>query len=1080
MPYSDAVRTYLGKIEGNLKAGNATEHTHRAALAELIESLAPGIRATNEPRRSDFGAIDYVVSRDHQGLALPIGYIEAKDVGKDLRREEVSEQMQRYRRSLSNLILTDYVEFRWYLDGELRDSTTLATRDRDGRLSLDRVGVGAVQDLLATFLAQAPPRTSSPQELAVRMAELTHTLRDHVIRALGHEGVEGDLNAQHEAFQRTLLPDLKPDEFADMYAQTVAYGLFSARAESPFSPSFSRTSASRLLPRTNPFLRRFFNEIAGPDLDERVAWIVDALAALLSAADIGEVLRDFGRRTRQEDPVVHFYETFLAKYDPRTREMRGVYYTPEPVVSYIVRSVDRLIRTQLGRSRGLADENTVILDPALGTGTFLYEVVNQIFEGFSGSNNLGAWPGYVEEKLLRRIFGFEILMAPYAIAHLKLGLLLRHTGYAARNPDERLGLYLTNTLAEGVDRPRIPFAGYISDEANAATGVKRDKPIEVVIGNPPYSGHSANRSKDDQGRDTWIGGLIRDYYRVDGQPLGERNPKMLQDDYVKFIRFGQWRIDQTGRGILAFISNNGYLDNPTFRGMRQSLMNTFSRIYILDLHGNSRKRERTPEGGPDENVFDIMQGVAIALFVKEPGVSGPAKVYHADLWGEREGKYKTLLESDVNTVAWSELTPKPPSYLFKPQSTDLLAEYECFWKVTEAIPVNATGITTHRDNFVLGFDEAELRTRIAHFLDPNLSDGFVKGRYLLPSDRLSVSTARKAIWDDGDVELAFIKCLYRPFDVRPLFYHDAVIERSRREVMRHVLTGENLGLITTRQTKETFGVLCSQLIVGHKSVAAYDRNYLFPLYLYPEPGQKYQRSDAIEAARKAIRGREGLEAKEMYARLQEVADLVRRLYPEEEYERWPNLAPGFIAEIELRMGLSWVPDGVGDLQNSFGPEDVFHYMYAVLHSPTYRSRYAPFLKSDFPRVPITSDVALFRDLARLGATLVNLHLLRAPELVESPVSFPEPGTNEVDRVRYDEQGESVFVNRTQHFANVPPTVWQLHVGGYQVAEKWLKDRKGRRLSYDDIEHYRRVVMALERTIHLMSEIDACIPSWPVE
>ena len=342
-------------------------------------------------------------------------------------------------------------------------------------------------------------------------------------------------------------------------------------------------------------------------MDERVAWLVETLSALLAHADMDAILENFGHSTRQEDPVVHFYETFLAAYNPQERERRGVYYTPEPVVSYIVRSVDHLLKEKFHRPTGLADTNTMILDPATGTGTFLYFVIREIYEALE--NQRGTWDTYVRNHLLPRVFGFELLMAPYTVAHMKLGIELREMGYTFRD-EGRLGVYLTNTLEETARASEAMFSQFIAEEADAATAVKRDRPIMVVLGNPPYSGHSANKGK-------WIDGLVRDYYFVDGQPLGERNPKWLQDDYVKFIRFGEWRINQTGEGVLAFVTNHGYLDNPTFRGMRQQLMQTFTDIYIIDLHGSARKKETAPDNSADENVFDIMQGIAIGIFVKQ-------------------------------------------------------------------------------------------------------------------------------------------------------------------------------------------------------------------------------------------------------------------------------------------------------------------------------------------------------------------------------------------------------------------------------------------------------------------------------
>ena len=419
-----------------------------------------------------------------------------------------------------------------------------------------------------------------------------------------------------------------------------------------------RDSAAGLLPETNPFLKKLFYHLAGPDVPDTVSWVVDDMVGLLNAADMEAVMSDFGRGSLEKDPVVHFYETFLAAYDPEKRKVRGVYYTPEPVVSYIVRGIDYLIKDRFNRPWGLADRNTLILDPACGTGTFLHSVISLIYETLCALGQDGGWKGkdrYVSQSLLPRIFGFELLMAPYAMAHLKLELLLRQKGFDFP-PGQRLGVYLTNTLEEKPPEvTHIPYAQSIAEESKAAVKIKKDDPIEVVLGNPPYAGHSANASlrwefkqkTKEKGKEigtrvlTFIGRLIEDYKQVDGKPLGEKNPKWLQDDYVKFLRWGQWRITRTGQGVLAMITNHGYLDNPTFRGMRQQLMQTFSEIYLLNLHGNAKKKEVCPDGSKDENVFDIQQGVAIGLFVRVPGSTGPARVHYADLWGSRDGKYQT-------------------------------------------------------------------------------------------------------------------------------------------------------------------------------------------------------------------------------------------------------------------------------------------------------------------------------------------------------------------------------------------------------------------------------------------------------
>lgn len=639
-----ALTQYLETIEQELLAGNSTEHTHRPALKALVESLSKGITATNEPQRVECGAPDLIVTKGE----IPLGYVEAKDVGASLDNSEKSEQLGRYRESLGNLILTDYLEFRWYVRpnrtkaneypiAQLRLTARLACVGKSGKLRLEKDGKKQFLELLNAFLNARVPTVQSAKELAVRMAALARLIRDTIRRALGEEAETGSLHQQMEAFRDVLLHDLTEDQFADMYAQTICYGLFAARCNVKGSEHFTREHAAYDLPKTNPFLRKMFNHIAGPELDERIAWAVDDLAELLHRSDISAILEDFGKSTRREDPVVHFYETFLAAYDPKMREARGVYYTPEPVVSYIVRSIDHILKTDF-KLAGLADSSKIrikspdgngeidvhkvlILDPATGTGTFLYGVINHIFESFK--KNRGMWSGYVSEHLLPRLFGFELLMAPYAVAHMKLGLQLDDTGYDF-NADERVGVYLTNTLEEAHSfSQRIPFTEWLAQEANEAGVIKKEEPVMVILGNPPYSGESKNPNEKDtltnkgakyisgwevgkggkpsalqktakratkKKQPTFIGRLMWDYFVVDGQRLKEKNPKWVNNDYVKFIRFAQWRIEKTGYGVLAFITDNSYLDGPTFRGMRQKLLDTFDDIYILNLHVIARRR----------------------------------------------------------------------------------------------------------------------------------------------------------------------------------------------------------------------------------------------------------------------------------------------------------------------------------------------------------------------------------------------------------------------------------------------------------------------------------------------------------
>jgi predicted helicase len=662
-----SIDAFLHKIEAQLKTGQATEHTYRPALEALFNATLTPAVATNEPKQASYGAPDFIIQ---QGNA-PIGHAEAKDVGlnldrfiadseREVPRTREGEQLKRYRAALPNLLYTDGLEWHWFVNGEPRldAPVSLGTWSKSSKKLKPAAGAAeAITTLLTRFKGQQVQTVSTPRELAYRLALAARWLCDTIKLVFQDEKQTGPLHGQVQAFRDTLLPNLSHDDFADMYAQTIVYGLFAARVAEPDRPGFSRYDAARFIPKTNPFLRRLFQEIAGYELDDRIAWLVDDCAALLARTDMGAVLQDFGKATMQQDPVVHFYETFLASYDPKMREARGVYYTPEPVVGYIVRSVDLLLQQHFHKASGLADEQTVILDPATGTGTFLNAVVDSIYETLKGQGMASYWNSYVPDKLLPRLFGFELLMAPYTIAHMKLGLLLKDQGYQFER-DERLGVYLTNALESlPPNQATLPFAHFIAEEGRQADDVKQHQPVMVVLGNPPYSYASENTGE-------WISELVRDYYYVDGKLLGERNPKGLQDDYVKFIRFGQWRISHTGEGVLAFISNNGYLDNPTFRGMRQSLLHDFDTIYLLNLHGNSRVKEQTPDGSHDENVFDIMQGVAIGIFVRRPEhqPGQVATVYYADLWGEREGKYTSLLEQDVSSTEWTQLSPTAPAY----------------------------------------------------------------------------------------------------------------------------------------------------------------------------------------------------------------------------------------------------------------------------------------------------------------------------------------------------------------------------------------------------------------------------------
>ncbi|NQE44492.1 hypothetical protein C5S31_00535, partial [ANME-1 cluster archaeon GoMg2] len=786
---------------------------------------------------------------------------------------------------------------------------------------------------------------------------------------------------------------------------------------------------------------------------------VTELVKMLKEVNIEAILQDFGRQKKGEDPVIHFYEDFLREYDPKQKVKRGIFYTPDSVVSFIVRSVDYLLRTEFDCPDGLADISTIpvkvnegveqapkvqILDPAVGTGTFLKYVIEEIRKTFEKNHKdlsdeelREEWIEYVNKNLFPRVFGFELLMAPYVIAHLKLGLKLRETEYDFSS-HQRLGVALTNALESGRESAEKldAYLGWLAQESKYANYVKTSKNVSVVIGNPPYLGISENMGD-------WITGLIEDYKYVDGKHFGEKK-HWLQDDYVKFIRFGQWKINRTGEGILGFITNHSYLDNPTFRGMRQSLMKSFDEVYLLNLHGNSLKKEKCPDGSKDENVFDIRQGVAIGLFIKkkEQKEKGIAKVYYAERWGFREDKYNWLLGNDITTTEWKELKPNSPFYFFVPFVPTFQKEYEKYWKITDIFPVNSVGVVTARDKFVIDFDREALKRRIEMFRDLSISDEVIEQSFKLKdTSTFKHRQSRERLSKDDEWEKYFSEILYRPFDKRKIYYTNAVVERPLLEVMRHMMH-ENLGLCVGRAgqvvglEKPWNIVFCSECIEDF-NLFYRGGNVNFPLYLYTDES-KGKLSD--EQASKP--------------------------------ERTSNFAGEFLQAVKEAIGKEPTL------------EDIFYYIYAILYSPSYRTRYEEFLKFDFPRVPLTSDKDLFKTLCRLGSELVSLHLMKSPELDNLITEFKGEGDNVVAAIgNKSYKNGKLKINKTQWFDGIPEEAYNFHIGGYQVCQKWLKDRKGRELTEEEIEHYQRIVVDLNETIRIMEEIDEVIEGhggWPVQ
>ncbi len=1064
------IQDYLSEVRALYASGQTTEHSFRPALAKLFASIDSNLTVINEPKHiTDVGAPDFVFQRGE----VAIGWCEAKDIGKDVRKFAANDyskgQKERYRKGLPNLIYTNGLDFEFLRDGEVVDFIAIA--ELAPKLPALADNFASLENRLRDFAHVTPLSITSSKRLAEMMAGKAAIIKDIMGRALVADmkasdegGKTTDLIGQYEAFKANLIHDITVDEFADIYAETIAYGLFAARLHDDVPETFSREEALEKLPKSNPFLRELFVYIAGPNLDERLRRVIDELCNVFLATNMEQVLRHFGKVTKRDDPFLHFYEVFLAEYNPAKRKARGVWYTPEPVVNFIVRAVDEVLKNEFGLADGLADTSRItidwdtgqtdkngkpatirkevhrvqILDPATGTGTFLAEVVKLVAERVKGVAS-GQWSAYVENNLIPRIHGFELLMASYAMCHMKLDMILTGLGYKPSAKPPRLGVYLTNSLEEGerVEQTLFGLSRAIAEEAKAASDIKRQTPIMVVIGNPPYSGESENKGP-------WIMGLMDAYKKEPGgkQKLQERNPKWINDDYVKFIRFAEHMIQRNGEGVLGFITAHGYLDNPTFRGMRWHLMDAFDRIYVLDLHGNTNKKEVCPDGSPDKNVFDIKQGVAIIVAVKHKVDGNAAKplaeVRSGELWGSREAKYGALWDGTHTGLMPTSLPVKPPQYPFLVRDYSVEAAYAAGFSVAELMPVNSVGIVTARDALTIDMDKEALWRRVQDFTESNAET--LRARYNLGKDVQDWSVARAK----ADIIANFdrshlVPIAYRPLDTRWTYYTGTSRGfhcRPRAEVMKHLAGQDNVGLALARSNKnpevDHFYVTAS--VMECKCAESSTQSGISPLYLYPTEG---------------------------------TLDQTIRV----------NFDPKLYAKIRKTAGLSGtpaVPDGTDAFRRATGDAradevKVFDYIYGVLHCPAYRETYAEFLKIDFPRVPFPPSPDLFRKVSEQGEALRRLHLMEDAAIGETPFPFEGEGDSIVEKTRYE--GGRVWINKDQGFAGVPAVAWDFPIGGYQPAQKWLKDRKGRALTYDDIRHYQKIIKILGETDRIMHEIE---------
>jgi predicted helicase len=1022
------------------------EHFGRGANPKIIVQQEP-------LRTAGKGAPDFKVTVSGSIL----GYVENKQIGADIEAVLKSDQIRRYRTLSDNILITDYLHFVWIdaKGAKHRESLCFPEDVSNPRFKIRPERQAAIEAILAGFFSSPPQGIHRAEQLALALATRSQFLRDFLSEELVRQEIqhkEGRLYGLYQVFRRQVFHELSLAEFADAFAQMLAYGLFLARLNSG-QDVVTLKNARQFVPGSFKLIRelvQFVEELESSDY-ATIRWVVDEILSIVNGLDLAAIREDLSFKNRkaisrkvraanedehrlfERDPFIYFYEHYLSKYDSKMRKGRGVYYTPPPIVNFIVRAIDDILKGTFNIKLGLADHKRVtVLDFACGTGTFLLEILERIFENIGGSD-LGKARQLVREHMLKNIYGFEYLIAPYTIAHLKLSQYLEDRGHKLSGED-RMQIFLTNTLepVEPQDNFLLPA---LSDETRRAQTVK-NKPILVITGNPPYSGHSKNKG-------AWITSAIDGYKHTvetdkDGneriKPLGEKNPKWLNDDYVKFIRFAQLKMDAVDEGVVGIITNHSWLENPTFRGMRQSLSRSFDQIFILDLHGSSKPKEVAPDGVLDENVFDIQKGVAISLFVKKSGVE--KGIWRGDWWGKRLEKYSWAVERVKAKSFPTKIVPGGEFLTFKESNASLRTEYEVHPKIGEIFLTSVLGFQTHRDHFAIAFERTQLEERVSDLSDPDKSIDSLKAKYRLKDNRdWSVQGSREKLLSAEGVEKRISLCSYRPFDNRWCFFGEEFMDYPRRELLDHVWGRENISLAVSRQVgsgewRHAFVAQfpANDCLVSNRTKEA---NQVFPLYVYPT--------------------REGSHRShpELFSDTDPFGGNARR----------ENVSPSFRRWIDAKYG------------RRFSPEQLFGYIYAILQASAYRAKYAELLRIDFPRIAFAARESDFEKLAALGWELAQAHLLKEVQSLNLGV-YRGVGGNTVETVQYSAEELSVRINATQRFAPISQAVWNYQVGSYRVLEKYIKDRSGRELSLDEINAVENIANAIEFSLDSVSKIDA--------
>ncbi|MBA8711921.1 DNA methyltransferase [Campylobacter jejuni] len=1077
------LKAYLENIKDI--STNDKEHTHRTALQNLLQAIKDNqdkqnkISIKQEPNndKEGRGAPDFLITKDF----LTLGYIENKRVNANLDNIIKSDQILKYTKLSPNIILTDYLRF---ILLSLNDKNEIIICKEVKICSLDEIKsviknqslldakTQELNELFSIFFSKIPNPINSALDFANHLSLRTRILKDELLLSNENEAILSLFNT----FKETLYKELSYEEFCDSFAQTLTYSLFLAKLNNDTTKEIDLNNAKKFIPKSFPLIRSMsgFLDDSFENL-ENIKWLLEEIINIINHIDITSIIKELNKTSEKDlfnrsilsthkDPYLHFYETFLASYDPKLREVRGVYYTPAPVVIFIINAIDEALKQDFNHKKGLSealDKNITLLDFATGTGTFLLEAFRKALEPISKNS-----VNYNPKALIDKFCGFEFLIAPYTIAHLKISQSFKEEFNSPLNDDESLKIALTNTLyfksisKEQNDQNTLFTLIDLTREFKKAQKIKEEQ-ILIITGNPPYSGASSNKGlyedeiKISYGLEPSKANLSKEqkkyinlYFQEKTKQNtstfkaiyekhkleNEKNPKWLLDDYVKFIRFAQSKIDSQESGIFAFISNNSFLDNPTFRGMRYSLMQSFDKIYILNLHGDTRKKEKAPDGSKDDNIFDIMQGVSINIFIKQNSKVKNTKIYYHDLYGKRKDKYEFLYENDLNSIKWTLVKNNEPFYLFLPQNNDLLEEYNKGISVKDMFMLSGVGICSKRDNIVFHNNKENLMQLLKDF-NTKTKDELYKIYDIGEDSRdWKLDSAIKAVNKNCDNLENFIKkCHYRPFDKKWTYY----IENSKAfmaypvyDIFEHFLENENIGLICDRGTKlnNIDNIFISSKIIDLHLVGS--GSYIYPLYLYPTTRSK---------------------------------KFLKKENPNFNEENFTSKIENFKESFRTFIDEFY--------KEKFSPEDILGYIYAVLFHKIYREKYLDFLKIDFPKIPFTKDKNTFKNLSKLGLKLVNLHLLKNDELDfnvgEALFKDIKNKNFKIQKIKYNKDVKELFINESLYFNKVSPEIYEFKIGGYAVLDKYLKSHKE-----EDIDHkyFTLIIQTLDETLKIQDEI----------